>query len=152
MSRLLAALVLLFALPSESSRGLCTYITLDRAGGRWRIPAHCTHLYVSKVNFGAVGARQMGEALAGNPGVTEADSSSCAIKGLSGARALGEGLKLNTRLTRWDLGNNQLGDAGASALAEGLAVNTGLRSLSLAHNRVGPAGTRALAQALRLCS
>jgi hypothetical protein len=132
-----------------TSRTMCTYVTLDRSGGRWRIPAHCTHLYLTQVPFGPAGARQMGEALKGNIGVTQVDASSCGIRGLSGAQALGNSLRHNTILTRLDLGNNALGDAGAVAIAEGLAANTGLRSLNLAHNKVGPAGARALAAALR---
>jgi hypothetical protein len=146
-----ALCVLLAAALAAASRGMCTYITLDRSGGRWRIPAHCTHLYLTQVQFGAVGARQMAEALRANPPrVTEVDASSCGIKGLSGATALGESLRHNTVLQRWDLGNNRLGDAGAVAIADGLAANTGLLSLNLAHNRIGPRGGAALASALRV--
>ncbi len=148
--RLLGLLCVLAALGRAcGSRGMCTYITLDRAGGRWRIPAHCTHLYLTQVQFGAVGARQMGAALSANPGVTAVDASSCGIQGLSGAAALGDSLRHNTVVQRLNLGNNRMGDSGAEALAEGLAVNTGLRSLSLAHNRIGPRGAAALARALR---
>jgi len=128
---------------------MCTYITLDRRGGRWLLPGHCSHLYVSQVKFGAAGARQLGGVLLDNPTVTEVDSSSCDIRGRSGASALGQGLRGNTALRRWDLGNNQLGDTGAAALAGGLAANSGLRVLNLAHNRIGPAGAAALARALR---
>jgi hypothetical protein len=145
-----AALLLAALVPSCGSRGMCTYITLDRSGGKWRIPAHCTHLYLTQVQFGAVGARQMAEALRANPpAITAVDASSCAIKGLSGATALGDALRHNTAVQRFDLGNNRLGDAGAVAIAEGLAVNTGLRTLNLAHNRIGPRGAAALALALR---
>lgn len=135
---------------AQGSRGMCTYIMLDRSGGRWRIPDRCTHLYLTHVQFGAPGARQMAELLRSNPaGVTEVDASSCGIKGLSGAVALGEALRNNTVLLRLNLGNNRLGDAGAESIAAGLAVNTGLRSLNLVHNRVGPRGAAALARALQ---
>ena len=129
---------------------MCTYIMLDRSGGRWRIPDRCTHLYLTQVQFGAAGARQMAELLRSNPGVTEVDASSCGIKGLSGPVALGDALRNNTVLLRLNLGNNRLGDAGAESIAAGLAVNTGLRTLNLAHNRVGPLGAAALAQALQV--
>jgi hypothetical protein len=134
---------------AQGSRGMCTYIMLDRSGGRWRIPDRCTHLYLTQVQFGAPGARQMAELLRSNPGVTEVDASSCGIKGLTGAAALGDALRNNTLLRRLNLGNNRLGDAGAESIAAGLAVNTGLRSLNLAHNRVGPHGAAALARALQ---
>lgn len=133
----------------DGSRGMCMYSTIDRRGGQWRIPERCTHLYLTQINFGPVGAKQMGQALSSNPTVTRVDSSSCNIKGRSGAAALGESLTTNTVLQRWDLGNNALGDTGAAALADGLAVNTALRSLNLAHNRIGPVGAAALAEALR---
>jgi Leucine Rich repeat len=133
----------------HASRGMCMYASLDRSGGRWRIPERCTHLYLTQINFGSVGARQMGQALSANPPVTRVDSSSCQIKGFSGAAALGDSLKVNTILQQWDLGNNALGDNGAEAIAQGLAVNTALRWLNLAHNRIGPAGAQALASALR---
>jgi hypothetical protein len=133
----------------DGSRGMCMYSAIDRRGGQWRIPERCTHLYLTQINFGPVGAKQMGLALRGNPTVKRLDSSSCNIKGRSGAEALGESLSVNTVLERWDLGNNLLGDTGAAAIAGGLASNTALRSLNLAHNRIGPVGAAALADALR---
>ena len=144
-----AACLIAFLVATQGSRGMCTYVMLDRSGGRWRIPDRCTHLYLTQVQFGAPGARQMAELLRSNPGVTEVDASSCGIKGLSGAAALGDALRNNTVLRRLNLGNNRLGDAGAESIAAGLAVNTALRSLNLAHNRVGPLGAAALARALQ---
>lgn len=149
MRAFLPALLLLLARGASSDRGMCTYNTLNRAGGRWRVPSHCTHLYLTQVQFGAAGARQLGEALASNlAAVTAVDASSCGIGG-AGALAVGAGVAANTALVRLNLGNNRLGDSGTVALADGLAANTGLRALNLAHNRIGPRGAAALAEALR---
>lgn len=149
--RCLLFLVVCAASPRRvrASRGMCMYASIDRSGGRWRIPERCTHLYLSQVNFGPVGARQMGQALSDNPPVVRIDSSSCHIKGHSGATALGESLKVNNVVQRWDLGNNALGDTGAAAIADGLSSNTALKWLNLAHNRIGPAGAAGLADGLR---
>lgn len=132
---------------AEGSRGRCDYGNIDRRGGRWVVPAKCTHLYLSQVNFGTAGARQMGEALRNNTFVTEIDSSSCSIQG--GAKFLEAMLAENTVLLRLNLGNNRIDDAGIAAIARGLAVNKGLKSLNLALNRVSGDGALALAEALK---
>jgi hypothetical protein len=79
--------------------------------------------------------------------------------GADDAKILAEELKVNTSLTKLNLGTraifffykkNCIGDLGAGAFAAALCANTTLTTLGLCSNGIGDDGTRSLAEALRV--
>ena len=97
-------------------------------------------------NFGDNAIRAIGPALRLSR-LSELSLVECEIR-MSGARALGEGLKLNNCLVRLDLRQNPFGDVGISALASSLEANTTLTSLELDRCRIQSAGIEKLSKAL----
>ncbi|BBI16915.1 hypothetical protein NCS13_1_0720 [Neochlamydia sp. S13] len=63
-------------------------------------------------------------------------------------RALMDGLKVNTSLTKLNLHNNQLGDPGASTLADALKIHPSLSVLKLNGNKISNQGATGLAKLL----
>ncbi|KAL0239611.1 hypothetical protein GEMRC1_009719 [Eukaryota sp. GEM-RC1] len=67
-----------------------------------------------------------------------------------GARALADALKVNSTITSVSLVMNLIKDEGARALANALKVNTSLTSVDLRDNYIKVEGARALADALKV--
>jgi Ran GTPase-activating protein (RanGAP) involved in mRNA processing and transport len=67
---------------------------------------------------------------------------------VSGARAIGEALRLNTSLTKVDLSYNNIEDDGCSFIAEGIKASGMLVELALSGNLIGDNGATSVAKLL----
>ena len=95
------------------------------------------------------GARVIGEVLKVNTSLTELVLSRNNI-GDKGGKAIGEALKVNASLTRIDLSHNEIGDEGAKAIGEALKVNTSLTKIYLDSNNIGDEGGKAIGEGLKV--
>lgn len=68
--------------------------------------------------------------------------------GVAGAKALANGLKLNSSLRRLNLQENSLGMDGAIYVATALSENHGLHHINLQGNPIGESGARMITQAI----
>jgi serine/threonine protein kinase len=67
-----------------------------------------------------------------------------------GAIGIGEGLKINTTLTKLDLQWNNISDKGAIGIGEGLKINTTLTSLNLFNNEISDKGAIVIGEGLKI--
>ena len=73
----------------------------------------------------------------------------CVRRGLEGAIAIAEALKVNAVVTTLDLRWNNIRDEGAKAIAEALKVNAVLTKLDIRANCMGDAGEKAVRDAVK---
>ena len=107
-------------------------------------------LYIGGNNVCDTGAVELSRALERNSKLTKLDVCDADI-GPDGMVAIAPLLSVGSvPLRTLNLGGNRAGDVGAAALAAPLRTNTALRQLRLAHNLIGQAGMATLNAALSM--
>eukprot|EP00037_Helgoeca_nana_P024205 m.256145 g.256145 ORF g.256145 m.256145 type:complete len:212 (+) comp26570_c0_seq6:592-1227(+) len=105
-------------------------------------------LIVSRQNFGAYGAKELGAALRTNKSLKELNIDYNNI-GAEGGKEIGTALKTNNTLQTLDLSENRIGDEGGKEIGAALKTNHTLRKLNLALNGIGAEGAKEIAAAFQ---